>query len=1407
MTVEVSRDPLVAATLAADDEVMPGLSFRRGEVTRALAVGEADLTALADDLGTTTAAVLTAATQALVAGDRGRTAATTAVVGVIVADATDGVSLRAVHCAVEPELPLRRLAERAATALPAARPAGDGEVRIAVVPLGALGGGLDPGDVAALEHEIVWCDAVLEVTARDGGLVVRCDHDEDRYGPVSVAAHLDRLDGILNGLVAGTGRLPGAGAADAVAAAVESLPAGEPIEPATPTERLLAAVWADVLHLDRVGADDNFFALGGHSLLAAKVVARTAAERGVALTVDQLFAHPVLTDFAALVDAGEPAPALPALTAHGGEPVVSFGQERLWYLDRLRDGSALYNVPVLVRLTGTVDPGRLHDAVRAVVAAHPALRTALVTVDGRPVARTADRTEIDWTVSDARAGGEREGRRLAAAGVARPFDLSQAPLLRGGVVRVADDEWLLWLSVHHAACDGWSLDILLAEILTGRPSGKEGPPANASCRTGDPSLLAPTYADFAAWQREVLTPQVIADEVAWWRQRLAGAPRLLELPADRRRPPVASHAGATLRHRLHPSTVSALRAAARTHSVTVFDLLMTAYLLLVGRWSGRTDVVVATPAAGRPLPELDDLVGFFVNTVVLRADLGGTPTFVELVERVRAVSAAAQAHQQIPFASLVDALDPDRDQSRAPLAQVAFGMNQHARGRWESDGLVAELDSVDTGTAKFDLTLAVVDTGGPDLGVEVEYATDLFDESTADRFATQWTVLLERLLADVDAPVTSVSALPTEEERRLLDWAGQPRDYPAGSTVDALVAGWARTSPDAVAVVDGEMSLSYGSLVARADAVAARLTGLGVGRSSLVGLCCRRSADLVVGMLGVLRAGGAYVPLDPDHPPQRLAFMLADTAARVVVGHRDLLDQLPLGDRHAVTLPEATGAVTPTGAAPDRSACGGDDAAYVIYTSGSTGDPKGVVVPHRGITRLVGGADYVELTPRTVLAQLANASFDAITFEVWGALANGGQVVIVPTETVLSPPGLAALLRTRAVTTVFITTALFNATVNTVPDAFAGVDQLYFGGESLDPGTVGRVVEGGQGPARLHNIYGPTEVTTFATYTRLTARPTSTGAIGTAIANTWAYVVDDAGRLAGVGIPGELWLGGPGVAWGYWDRPGLTADRFVPDGFSGVPGARLYRTGDVVFRRPDGSLEFVGRADHQVKVRGFRVELGEVESALLGYPAVASAVVVAARSEGAPVRLVGYVEPVAGAPVSVAELREFLAERLPEHAVPTAFVVMDTLPLTPNGKIDRAALPDPDTDQRADQAAFRAPADPLEQIIAEVWGEVLDVAGIGLDDNFFGLGGHSLHAVQVCGRLERTLRTPVSVRHLVEQPTVADLARRLRAEGPDAGRLDRIAAVVMQVRRLSPTERAARLGTASATKENTGDDH
>ncbi|WP_239098405.1 condensation domain-containing protein, partial [Micromonospora qiuiae] len=771
MTVEVSQpDQVVAATLAADDEVMPGLSFRRGQVRRVLDIGAEAVVALARELGTTPPAVLVAAAQALVAADRGSTSATAAVIGVIVRDADHSASLRAVRSSVEAGLPLRRLAERAATALPAA-PAADGEVRIAVAPLGALGDGLDARDVADLGHELMWCDITLEITARDGRLAVCCDHDEDRYGAVSIDAHLARLAGLLADLVAGTGALPGVKGSAAVATAAGPTPADGLVQPSTPTERAVAASWADALQLDRVGADDNFFALGGHSLLAAKVVAQVAARHGVALTVDQLFEHPVLSDFAALVDAGEPAAALPALTPRAGDDIaVSFGQERLWYMDRLRHGSALYNIPVLVRLAGRVDPQRLRAATQAVVDAHPVLRTALKTVNGRPVPRLADTAEIDWTVSDARADGEQEGRRLARAGVARPFDLAAAPLLRAGLVRIADEQWLFWISIHHVACDGWSLDILLAEIFAGYSAD----------RPADRPATGLSYADFAAWQRAVLTPEVIADGVAWWRERLAGAPALLELPADRRRPAVASHAGRTLRYRLPESAVSALRTTARSHSVTVFDLLITAYLLLVGRWSGRTDVVVATPAAGRPLPELDTLVGFFVNTVVLRADLSGAPAFADLVTRVRGVSAAAQARQQIPFDSLVAALDPDRDQGRAPLAQVAFGMNQHARGRWEPGGVVAELDSVDTGTAKFDLTLAVVDTGGPDMGVELEYATDLFDESTADRFARQWLVLLNRLLADVDAPVTSVSALPPEEERLVLGWAGRARDYPAG---------------------------------------------------------------------------------------------------------------------------------------------------------------------------------------------------------------------------------------------------------------------------------------------------------------------------------------------------------------------------------------------------------------------------------------------------------------------------------------------------------------------------------------------------------------------------------------------------------------------------------------------------
>ncbi|MBS2966522.1 AMP-binding protein, partial [Actinocrinis puniceicyclus] len=1118
------------ATLAPDLEPGAGISFGRAELSR-------ELTA---PVPPAAASVLVAAVLALLAThDAG---------SVRIAVARPG-ALVPLRCEVSPRTPLADLVRRAREIVLApvgSAPAGAADVAVAVLGPAADGDagaadGLAPQELERLAHELNWCDLTFVLSYGDDGWRVTCGYDEDLYYATTVAAQLERLDAILARIVADDAALlrdvlPTGIAPLAPTVATASQDAY--IAPRSATEAALARIWEQVLDAGPVGADDDFFALGGHSILAVKVLGRLRELFGVALHIDQLFAHRTLGSLAELVDA---APRID-LAAHGLGPVpggsdagaVSFSQERMWFLDQWRPGSALYNVPVAVRLTGPVDPAALHRSVQAVVDRHAALRTALVAVDGAvraidaPPGTAVPWTAVSWTTAPSGIAEPVDtlgaALEIARAGVAEAFDLSAAPLLRGGLVGYAEQEWLLWLSIHHAACDGWSLEIVLEELTEAYRAGG----------TLDLPPLALRYADFAAWQRDMLSPEALSEGVQWWREELVGLPPVLELPTDRRRPEVPSFDGRTACLKVEPELADAARGLARSRSVTEFDVFAAVFSLLIGRWSGRSDVVVGTPWAGRSAPQTARLVGCFVNTFPLRTDLSGAPSFDALLERVRRSSARAQAHAHIPFEAIVDALAGERESAWSPLTQVAFGYQRGTRARWSlGDGVDARVEAVDTGTAKFDLTLVVVDLGSDGMRIEVEYATDLFDDATADRFGRQWIALLEGLIARPDVPVTQLSSLTADERRSLVEWAGAPSPFPAHATVDALVARTALARPDAVAVVDGETRVTYAQLLARADGLASRLHALGVRRGALVGLCCRRSADLVVGMLGILRAGGAYVPLDPDHPADRLAFMVADTGVRVVVGHAELLRGLPLDAITTVAVEDAPGHGPGEPVGPiEGDQRTGEDAAYVVYTSGSTGKPKGVVVPHRGITRLVCGVDYVDLGADRVIAQMSNACFDAITFEVWGALAHGGRIVIVPSATLLSAPRLAALLRLERVDTVFITTALFNATVAEVPDAFATVEQFYFGGEALDRGRVGSVLDSGVGPARLHNIYGPTEVTTFAACTPLTQAPATTGPIGRPTTNTWAYVVDGEGALVPVGVPGELWLGGPGVAWG-----------------------------------------------------------------------------------------------------------------------------------------------------------------------------------------------------------------------------------------------------------------------------------
>ncbi|MET9340068.1 amino acid adenylation domain-containing protein [Nonomuraea sp. NPDC003804] len=1220
----------------------------------------------------------------------------------------------------------------------------------------------DRAEVDRLALGLRDCDCLFLLAGDAGDRRLECDYDADRYTAATMAWHLDRLESILESLDDD----PGTPLAEVVIAP-DALPIAADwhedayVAPRTPTEEALAAIWAEVLEVPRVGAEDDFFAMGGHSILAARALTRIRAAFDVEVHFDELFAAPTLARCAEVVDAAAVrgpvrGPVRPLVKAPDGHAVVSLEQERLWFLEQWRPGTALHNVPLVLELTGPADAGELRQALQRVVDRHPALRTAFVTVDGqpRPVTRAA---AVPWRHERAADGAA--AWEAVRGHLREPFDLGVPPLVRAGLVSHAHDRHLLWICVHHLAVDGWSLDHLLDDLTTAC-RGRALPP---------PDELG--YADYAAWQRS----RPVDEGLAWWREHLDGLPPLLELPSDHRRPAVQSFGGGTRRHVVPPELARALTDFARARSATVFDVALTVFALVLRRWTGRSDLPIATPVAARPLPELEPLVGFFVNTLVVRADVSGEPSFGELVDRVRRGVAGALSHQDVPFALLVEALQPERALTHAPLVQVAFAHYRPSRHSWAlTDGLTATMRLADTGTAKFDLTFTVHDAPG-EMAVEVEYATDLFEADTADRLAEQWQTLLRRLLAAPGRPVSRVSALPERQRRRLAGWSAGSGGSgsvagPEPVSVPELVARQVAGRPDAVAVSDGAVRLTYAELWARSGALAARL---GPRRGEPVGLACRRGADLVVAMLAILRAGAAYVPLDPAYPAARLSFMLEDSGARLVVGHRDLLAGLPLAGRAGLAV---DGPGAEIGAAPQVEV-GPEDAAYVIYTSGSTGRPKGVVIPHRGIIRLVRETDYVALDGTTVIAQVSNASFDAITFEVWGALTNGGRVAVTPPETVLSPVALAALLRAERVTTAFLTTSLFNATTSEVPDAFATVEQLYVGGEALDVARIGEVLRGGLGPKSLHNAYGPTEVTTFSTCRRLTEPPTVRGPIGRPIANTTAWVVDlDTGDLAAAGVPGELWLGGPGVAWGYWDRPGRTASSFVADPFSGTAGARLYRTGDLARWNGDGTLEFLGRVDRQLKIRGFRVEPGEVELAMSALPGVRGCAVVALEPESGPVELAGYVQPGPG--VTLAGLREGLARELPEHLIPAHLILVDRLPLTPNGKVDLSALPAPER-QRAEAAAV-APDGPVEELLAAIWAEVLGVERLGATDDFFDLGGHSLHAVKVTTRIERALRTTLSVRDLFRHKTVRRLAAALRSA--DGDRLDRVAAIVLQVR-------------------------
>jgi len=1172
----------------------------------------------------------------------------------------------------------------------------------------------------------------------------------------ALIASVDRLPLTPNGKI-DRARLP---------AAFSAPPPSQARPPASDTERLLFEVWAQLLGHANFGVDDNFFDLGGHSLLAARVRTRLAERAGLDLPLRTLFEAPTIAALAARADAlpggSAPLPAIPAVARDQDLP-LSFGQQRLWVLHQLDPGSAAYNIPLALSLQGDLVPGALRHAFHQLVLRHESLRTRFAVRDGAPVQIIEPPGEWVFPVEDLSLLAASEHRDELAHRVQReaetPFDLLAGPLLRVQLLRLDPREHLLIITLHHIIADGWSGAVLVQEL-------SELYAAHLEHRAPRLQPLPIQYPDYVAWQRALIEGEVGQRQLAYWRTQLADAPAL-ELPTDRPRPAVQSHRGASVPFQLSAELTAELKRLAQQHDATLFMTVFGAFCGLLHRYTGQTDLCVGVPVANRPRPELEGLIGFFVNTLVLRADLSGRPSFVSLLARVRETALAAFAHQDLPFDTVVEQLNPVRDLSRSPIFQVMFALQNAPSFDLQLPGVSASVVPAQTSAAKFDLTVFLSETD-QGLAGSFEYATDLLDEATVRRMAGHFERLLRSITAAPDRPVDQVPLLADGERSRQLGEWNQTQVDVRSPALHHRIAERARVSPESPAVRFGSTVVTYGELLERAQALAAALSARGVGAESVVAVSIDRSIEMVVACLAVLMTGGAYLPLDGAYPAERIEFILRGSGAAAV-----LVKGVPGPALSGAGLPvldvadphwQAVGHLEPGGAAVDP-----EQLAYVIYTSGSTGTPKGVAVNQRGLTNYVDWAcGAYRLDPSTHSLVHSSLGFDLTITSLWCPLAAGGTVELLDPE----QPVDALLDAFRGATGprfIKITPAHLSILTSSVPAASlpGRPHTLVIGGEALTGAAVSPWIAGG-GRARLVNEYGPTETgvgcCVFDVDQAACALPDLP--IGRAIQNTSLYVLDSRLEPVPLGAIGDLYIGGEGVARGYLGRPDLTAQQFIPDPFGG-PGRRLYRTGDRAKQLADGTLVFLGRNDEQVKLRGFRIELTEIEAVLRDSPNVRDAAVAVVREPDRDAVLRAFVVPGLHAP-SDSDLRELLRARVPEYMIPTSFVFLPVLPLTVNGKVDRRALARSTVRSEPAPRGRREPATDTQRELARLWEQLLRVAP-GADDDFFELGGNSMTALRLASAVESRFGRTLRLADIFGARTLAALAQVVEAKVAQPG--------------------------------------
>ncbi|MEL7406243.1 MAG: amino acid adenylation domain-containing protein [Cyanobacteria bacterium J06558_2] len=1119
------------------------------------------------------------------------------------------------------------------------------------------------------------------------------------------------------------------------------------IQPRTATEKQLARIWEEVLKLEAIGIEDDFFDLGGHSLLATQIASRIRENLNVKISIASLLTHSTIAELAPQIeDASSKNAVVPIVSTPRSVKIpLSLTQKRLWFLYQLQPASAAYNIPLALELKGALEIDLLEKAIAEIVSRHETLRTNFQLIDETPVQIIHPHREIPLPVFGLGSSfsGDSELEQLMEEEIHRPFDLTQDTLLRTTLYKQTPDTHVLLLVVHHIVADGWSLEVVtkeLSAIYTALINGQSSPLPELTIQ----------YVDFAHWQREYLQEGIYEPQLNYWQQQLAGLPPLLELPLDKPRPTIQTFEGKTKRFNLSCELTAKLYGISKESGATLFMTLLSAFAILLSRYSNSPDIAVGSPIANRNRSEIEPLIGFFVNTLVLRTNLEGEPSFEELLRRVRQITLDGYANSDLQFDQLVEVLQPERSSSYNPLFQVMFILQNGTVKAQENSALKIDQLPVDQVTAPFDLTLSMEETESGLMGFW-QYNSNLFEAATIERMTAHFETLLEAIANNPQQPITQLPLLNQAESQQLLtDWNNTQLDYPNDKCIHELFKNQVARTPDSVAVIFEDQQLTYQELNNRANQLAYYLCQLGVKPDVLVGISVERSLDMVVGLLGILKAGGAYVPLDPNYPQERLSYMLTDSGIEVLLTHQSLLETLPAKSARVVCMDADWQMIESQPENNYERKILSHNLAYVIYTSGSTGKPKGVLIEHQGLCNLTQAQRNIfDIKSTSHVLQFASVSFDASVSEIFMALTSGATLVLGTAAQLMPGDELRKTIVEQYITHITLPPS---ALAVLPPDELPSLGQIIVAGEACPPELASKWSVG----RRFFNAYGPTESTVCATVAEIN-EDSSKITIGRAIANTQIYILNSHLQPAPIGVIGELYIGGDGLARGYLNRPELTQQKFIPNPFSQEAESRLYRTGDLAKFLPDGSIEFIGRADNLVKIRGFRIELGEIESNLSSHQLVKNCIVIAREDTPGDKRLVAYIVPQQEQADS-SDLRYFLKEVLPNYMVPSSFIFLDTIPLTPNGKVDHRALPAPDTFNIHLESDFATPTNPTEELLVTIWSNVLGHEKIGIQDNFFELGGHSILATRLISRVNQAFVLELTLPHLFENPTVAGLA-------------------------------------------------